>query len=143
MTRQSYATDLSEAQWARVEALLPRHGGSGGRGRPAKHPRRRMLEAMLYLERTGCQWRNLPHDFPPWSSVWELFWRWRQKGVLKAVHRALRDQCRQRTGRPAAPSAAILDSQSVQTTEKGGRAASTRAKRSRAASATCSSTPRA
>ena len=138
MKRLPYATDLNDAQWARVEVLLPRHGGSGGRGRPAKHARRRLLEAMLYLERTGCQWRNLPHDFPPWNSVWELFCRWRDNGLLARIHEALRDACRARAGRPAAPSAAILDSQSVKTTEKGGRAVLTRAKRSRAASATCS-----
>ena len=119
MSKPRYATDLSDAQWAWVEPLLPRHGGNGGRGRPPKYPRRRLLEAMLYLERTGCQWRNLPHDFPPWNSVWELYWRWREAGVLQAMHAALRDQCRAQAGRPAAPSAAILDSQSVQTTEKG------------------------
>lgn len=97
-----------------------------------------MLNALLYQARTGCQWRLLPGEFPPWNSVWELFSRWREAGVLKAVHAALRDECRARTGRAAAPSAAILDSQSIKTTEKGGRAALTKAKRSRAASATCS-----
>ena len=134
-----YATDLSDAQWACLEPLLPRHGGNGGRGKPAKYSRRAMVDALLYQGRTGCQWRLLPPEhFPPWNSVWELFSRWREGGVIQAIHRALRDQCRHAAGRQAAPSAAILDSQSVKTTEKGGRAALTRAKRSRAASATCS-----
>ena len=136
---KQYATDLSDAQWARVEVLLPRHGGCGGKGRPAKYPRRAMVNALLYQARTGCQWRLLPPGhFPPWNSVWELFSRWREAGVLKAVHAALRDRCRQQVGRHRAPSAAILDSQSVKTTEKGGRTASMRASRSRGASATCS-----
>ena len=127
-----YATDLSDAQWAQVAPLLPRGG------RPPKYPRRWMLNALLYQARTGCQWRLLPGEFPPWNSVWELFSRWREAGGLVRLHTALRDAGRQRAGRQAAPSAAILDSQSVQTTEKGGRAVSMRARRSRAASATCS-----
>ena len=139
MKTQSYATDLSDAQWARVEPRLPRHGGNGGRGRPPKYPRRRRLEARLYLERAGCQWRHLPHDFPSYHSGWELFWRWRETGVLQAVHRALRAACRVPAGRHPAPSAAILDSQRVKTTEKGGLAVSMPARRSRAASAICSS----
>ena len=111
-----YASDVNEAQWERVEALLPQGG------RPPKHARRAMLNAMLYVGRTGCQWRALPRDFPPWGSVWELFWRWRESGLLARLHEALRDACRARDGRHAAPSAAILDSQSVRTTEKGGPA---------------------
>ena len=93
---------------------------AGGRGRPAKYPRRQMLNALLYLGRAGGQWRNLPHDFPPWRSVWELYGRWRDQGLLARLHEALRDACRAQAGRQAAPSAAILDSQSVKTTEKGG-----------------------
>ena len=135
MKPPSYATDVSDEQWARVEPLLPRHGGSGGRGRPAKYPRRQMLNALLYLGRAGGQWRNLPHDFPPWRSVWELYGRWRNQGLLARLHEALRDACRAQAGRQAAPSAAILDSQSVKTTEKGGPGVLTRAKRSRGASA--------
>ena len=112
--------------------------GNGGRGRPAKYSRRAMLDALLYQARTGCQWRLLPGEFPPWHSVWELFGRWRDAGVLVRVHGALRDACRQRAGRHVAPAAAILDSQSVKTTEKGGRAVLMRARRSRATSAICS-----
>ena len=127
-----YTTDLSDAQWARVAPLLP------GGGRPPKYPRRAMLDALLSQARTGCQWRLLPGEFPPWNSVWELFSRWREAGVIQAVHGALRDACRTQAGRHVAPSAAILDSQSVKTTEKGGPAVSMRARRSKAASAICS-----
>ncbi len=125
-----YASDLSAAQWERAAALLPKTG------HPPKHARRAMVNAMLYLGRTGCQWRNLPHDFPPWGSVWELFWRWRESGLLARSHATLRDACRQQDGRKAAPSAAILDSQSLKTTEKGGLAVLTQAKMSRAESVT-------
>ena len=111
-----YSSDLSDAQWERVAPLL----SQSKRGRPPKYSRRAMLDAMLYQVRTGCQWRYLPGGFPPWNSVWELFWRWREKGVFAAVHNALRDACRAASGRHLAPSAAILDSQSVKTTEQGG-----------------------
>ena len=127
-----YWTDLRDEQWQILEPLLPKGG------RPPKYPRRAMVNALLYQARAGCSWRLLPENFPPWNSVWELFSRWRDQGVIAKVHAALRDECRRRAGRHGAPSAAILDSQSVKTTEKGGRAALTRAKRSRAASATCS-----
>ena len=125
MARQHYTSDLTDAQWHRIEAIFP--PAKGGRtGRPRKYEQREMLNAMLYLLRTGSQWRNLPHDFPPHDSVWELFRRWRDNGTLESVHEALRAQVRVQSGREAAPSAAILDSQSVKTTEKGGQKALTR-----------------
>jgi len=131
MARQRYTSDLPDAQWQRIEEVLP--PAKGGRtGRPRKYEQREMLNmlnAMLYLLRTGSQWRNLPHDFPPHGSVWELFRRWRDNGTLESVHQALRAQVRVQSGRDEAPSVAILDSQSVKTTEKGGPKASTRTRK--------------
>ncbi|PQV62905.1 Putative transposase of IS4/5 family (DUF4096) [Abditibacterium utsteinense] len=88
-----------------------------------------MLNAMPYLLRTGSQWRNLPHDFPTHGSVWEQFRRWRDNGTLETIHRALRAQMRVQSGRKEAPSAAILDSQSIKTTEEGGQKALTQARK--------------
>jgi transposase len=88
-----------------------------------------MLNAMFYLLRTGSQWRNLPHDFPPHGAVWMQFRRWRESGTLESIHDALHAQVRVQPGREEAPSAAILDSQSVKTTEKGGQKALTRTRK--------------
>src|SRR5688500_8679029 len=112
MGRKSYRTDLSDAQWHRIEKVLP--AAQGGRtGRLRKYSKREMLNAMFYILRTGCQWRNLPNDLPPYHAVWEQFSRWRNDGTLDKVHDALRSAARQQVGRKEAPSAAILDSQSV------------------------------
>ena len=122
MERQSYSTDLSDAQWALIEPLLPLAKG-GRTGRPRKYAKREMLNAVFYIVRTGCQWRNLPNDLPPHNAVWEQFSRWRNDGTLDKVHEALRAKARTKAGLKVAPSAAILDSQSVKTTEKGGQKA--------------------
>jgi len=135
--RQVYTTDVSEAQWALIAPLLPQ-AKNGRTGRPRRYSEREMLSAIFYVLRTGCQWRNLPHDLPPWGAVWMQFCRWRGDGTLERIHSALRAQVRAGVGRQEAPSAAILDSQSVKTTEKGGQKASTRTSASRGASATSS-----
>ena len=143
--RARYPTDLTDAQWARVQAVLP-PAVDGRTGRPRKYPLRDVWDALFYITRTGCTWRALPHDFPPWALVWEHFRRWRDAGLIERVHAALRAQVRVAAGRTALPTAAVLDSQSVKTTEKGGpagRAATTRRRRSRDASASSSSTRRA
>lgn len=138
-SRPPYPSDLTDAQWALVEAAMPPaiHGRTG---RPRTYPLREVWNAVLYLTRNGCTWRALPHDFPPWPVVWEHFRRWRDAGTLARVHAALRAEVRTRAGRAPTPSLVIVDSQSARTTEKGGPRASTPARRSKGASATSPST---
>ena len=117
MNRKPYPSDLTDAEWSILEPLIP-PAKSGG------HPRttnmREVVNAIFYLVRSGCAWRALPHDFPSWSTVWTYFRTWRLTGVWEAMHTALREAVRLSQGREATPSAAILDSQSVKTTEQGG-----------------------
>ena len=132
-----YRSDLTDAQWAKLEVLLReseprRHAG----GRPRKYPLRQVTDAVLYVVKTGCQWRQMPSNFPPWLSVHQQFRVWRDDGTWERVTQALREQGRKAQGRNAMPSVAIIDSQSAKTALKGGSADTTRAKRSRAASAT-------
>lgn len=86
---------------------------------------RDLLDAIFYVDRTGCQWRALPHDFPPWSTIWSYFRRWRDDGTWERLHTTLRERVRLKQGRESTPSAAIIDSQSVKTTQKGELAATT------------------
>jgi transposase len=140
MARRPYPTDLTDAQWAVLEDLVPapRPGG-----RPPKHDRRELVDAMLYVLRSGEAWRLLPHDFPAWQTVYHYFRRWRDDGTWERITTVLRERDRVRVGRAPTPSAAILDSQSAPTTEKGGPVASTRARRCGAANGTSWSTPTA
>ena len=121
---------------AKLEELLreseaSHHAG----GRPRKYPLRRVTDAVLVVK-TGCQWRQLPINFPPWQTVYQQFRAWRLQGRWERVTKALREQGRKTSGRSSTPTVAIIDSQSAKTTGKGGRAATTQAKKSRAASAT-------
>ena len=122
MPRRPSPSDMTDAQWASLEPLLPavRPGG-----RPRAHPLREIVDAIRYGLRTGCQWRALPHEYPPWQTVFHDFRAWRIDGTWERLNDELRDEVRARAGRNRQPSAAILDSQSVRTTEKGGHAATT------------------
>lgn len=115
-----YPSDLTDHHWAILEPLLP-PAKPGGRSRTTDL--RQVINAILYVDRTGGQWRALPHDFPPWSTVWSYFRTWRNDGTWERLHTTLREQTRLSQGRKATPSAAIIDSQSVKTSQKGGGAA--------------------
>jgi transposase len=124
--RRKYPTDLNDEEWKVLEPLVsPIKTG----GRPANYTRREILNAILYAVRSGCQWRMLPHDLPNWQTVYTYYRNWRLDGSWKRIHDALRKQLREEAGRQGEASAGILDSQSVKTTEKGGRAATMRARK--------------
>lgn len=135
-----YPSDLTDAEWALVAPLIP-PAKRGGNKRTVNV--REVVNGLMYILSTGCQWAALPRDLPPRSTVHDYFARWDWDGTLERVHHALYIQCRERAGREASPTAAIIDSQSVKGAEKGGaasiRKATTRVRRSAARSATSSS----
>ena len=118
MEPRHYDTDLTDEQYALIESLLPRPKKMG---RPPADLRR-VVNAILYLNRTGCQWRLLPKDFPPWSTVHTWYRRWRKDGTWEAIHEALRRHVRLDAGRHPSPRSSAVDSQSVKTTAQGGEA---------------------
>jgi len=120
--RRPYPCDLTDAEWQVLEPLIPvvRPGG-----RPRAHPDREVIDAMLYVLRGGIAWRALPHEYPPWKTAYHDFRLWRLDGSWERMNAQLCTETRVRAGRSPEPSAAILDSQSAKTTEKGGPAGGT------------------
>ena len=112
---QTYPTDLKYSEWQRIAQFFP----SYERGRPRKWELWLIVNAILYVTRTGCQWRMLPKTFPPWQTVYGYFWRWTKSGLWVTINATLVRHVRQHQGRERQPSAAIIDSQSVKTSEGG------------------------
>jgi transposase len=147
-----YPSDLSDEEWAVIEPLIPPGKSGGGKRRVSM---REVVNGLMYVLSTGCQWRAIPKDLPPRSTVYDYFDLWTWDRTLDRIHHALSVPCREQAEREASPTAAIIDSQSVKSAEKGGaasiRMAMMRARRSRASarrgrlasSGTFSSTPRA
>lgn len=118
--RQSYPSDVTDKQWAKIQPLLPQPKSnllSGGR--PRTTDIREIINACLYLTRSGCAWRMLPHDLPNWKIAYYYFEAWKRNGTWEYIHDALRADVRIKAGKSPFPSAGIMDAQSVQTTKKG------------------------
>jgi transposase len=138
-SRLRYPSDLTDEEWAHVAAMIPRAKRGGNR----RHVDvREVLNGIMYVLSTGCQWRAIPKELPPRSTLFDYLELWSWDGTLERIHHALYVECREQEERDASPSAAIIDSQSVKSAEKGGRAlirmATMQARRSRVRSATFS-----
>jgi putative transposase len=127
-----YPSSLTEQEWKVLEPMVVQ----GKMGRPRKYSIRDILDGMFYVLRGGIQWRMMPKEFPPWESVYDYFRRWRENGMWDKIHDELRKKCRVKAGKKEDPSAAIVDSQSVKTVQKGGKKATMQARRRKVASVT-------
>jgi putative transposase len=115
-SQQIYPTDLNDTQWSKIRPYLP---AAASTGRPREHGWRRILNSIFYVLQSGCAWRMLPRDLPPWQTVYHYFRLWRKNGLWERLNRMLRERVRLQFGKKRRPSAAILDSQSIKTSEGG------------------------
>lgn len=139
MTRKAYPSDVTDAEWQIIEPLLPE---AQGIGRPREVDLREIINGIFYVLREGCSWRALPHDLPPWLTVYNYFRHWQRLRVWQKIHTQLRHQVRKHMEKTNNPTAGIIDSQSVKTAEKRGKFTGTMVENgSKAASALSSSIP--
>ncbi|WP_034388506.1 IS5 family transposase [Deinococcus sp. YIM 77859] len=131
--RRTYPTDTSDAEWAILGPLIPAPRAGG---RPARIDRRDVVDAIFYVKRGGVSWRLLPADFPHWKTVYDYFRQWKKSGLWERINDALRAQMREALGRNAVPTAGIVDSRSVKTSQKGGPEATTAGRKSTGGSIT-------
>lgn len=117
MARKRYPTDMTDPQWKRIETLIP---PSKTGGRPRTTVMRDVLDGIFYVTRAGCAWRMLPHDFPPWQTVYDFYSKWRDDGTWESMNSRLREQVRRKAKRKTEPRIAVLDSQSVKTSDQAG-----------------------
>ena len=115
--RKAYQSDLTDRQWKHVEPLIPTAKPGG---RPRTMDMREIMNAVVYVVKSGCDWRMMPHDFPDWHIVYYYFDAWKKDGTWKTMHDVLRGKVRKKAGKKEQPTAGIIDSQSVKTAEKGG-----------------------
>ena len=132
--RHVYPTDMTDAQWETIAPLIP---PAKPGGRPRRVDMRAVSNGIFYIVRTGCAWRMLPKEYPPWETVYYYFARFKKDGTWQKIHDALRRPARVQSGRDPEPTAAIIDSQSVKTTEKGGPGGMTPARRFMGGSGIC------
>ncbi len=117
-SRKPYPSDMSDAEWEILKQVLPQPKGFG---HPVEVDFREILNGIFYVQRTGCQWEMMPHDLPPYSTVYRYFQKWQRKGIWQQMHDQIREKLRTQLGREEQSTVAIADSQSVKTTEKRGR----------------------
>ena len=115
-SEQIYPTDLNDTQWSKIRPYLPAEAQTG---RPREHGWRKILNSIFYLLQSGCSWRMLPRDLPPWKTVYHYFRLWRKDGTWERLNKLLREKVRLKIGKKRQPSATILDSQSIKTSEGG------------------------